>query len=177
MNIYAVSSDTEECAVVLDDMRLENSCKDAAHILSSAAAFMFNIPRVFSVFAPSHQLCLWARSHPQNFVWMVDLYFRLNAEHLFRFGDRHETHAPQFTSVLHRSLMRLIKGSTEIAMPDYFLNLAENKSRSLRFTHVPTHEAYRLFLSASWKGDNPSPVWTKRRNPKWSGIDLSKLRA
>lgn len=144
MNIFAVSSNTKECAEVLDDKRLVKMVLETAQLISNA---MWSVDTGFYKKTHfNHPCSIWVRQNRQNYLWTLNLFYNLSTEYTNRFHKQHKCfeHAQKMLSVVSK-------------LPDApmteFANCTPYKS-------LEVHEAYKTTLLEKWKND--------KRDPKWS---------
>lgn len=108
MQIFAIHSDPEICASLLDDKRLNKMCSETAQILSASidrvtrGTFPDN-PQVvlsdyqypivgFQKWHVNHPCVVWCSSCFWSYKWTCNLLLELNAEFTKRYNKSHATH-------------------------------------------------------------------------------------
>jgi len=159
MNIFSSDSSPWLSAQALDDKRVRKMLLETAQILCT----VLNSRGHQTPYKNSHAgnaITLWAAADDRNLYWLLQHGVALSLEYDYRWPDR--THKSQ---AVIEQIIPLIKRKRRD--PDHFVNRASHSKLGLDFTHLPTHQAYRQYLSARWKGDKRAPIWTKRGAPSW----------
>nr|AWM95334.1 hypothetical protein [uncultured microorganism] len=157
MNIFAVSSNPNECARALDDQRLNKMIIETGQLLSTAL-YYWNEPEYNQVYRRTHDnhpVNKWVRENVNHFGWTFHLFMELITERQFRRDTNHKTEnlVQPFLNVVQRHGVMLPD------TPEYFQNSSFYKS-------LPVCEAYRWTLIDKWNSD-VRPSWTRRGPPEW----------
>lgn len=171
MNIFVVSDDVYECALALDDRRLNKMILETAQLLCTSIVYApwFNADQYPNLYAPTHSVhpCTqWAMNNPCNWMWLYSLWLSYIIEWEYRKPNNPE----------HKTFTRLCTPLASIAGRLATLCMERNSVRTpfvncTEFKHVDnTFEAYRRQLNKKWKVDTINqrfPKWTRRDKPEW----------
>lgn len=166
MNLFVTSPNHYECAIALDDKRLNKMCVETAQILSTALWHRGIIDvNLYKPVMIHHPIVLWAKEKDEN-LWFTYLNFcSLFTEYFHRFNKKHATskNCFLFYQLVYKSLEK-----EDLVKHLDFCNCARNTSLNLDFTNVSdVFQAYRMYLNARWKTDKREPKWTNRTPPAW----------
>lgn len=162
MNLFVTSPNPYECAIALDDKRLNKMCTETAQILSTALWHRgFVDPNLYKPVMVNHPIVLWATEKDENLWFTWNMLFNLSRVYVESFNKIHEA-TRKLDLILHYI------DNLPFSEPLSFHNSARNLSLNLDFTHIPdVCEAYRAYLNVRWKTDKREPKWTNREPPKW----------
>ena len=153
MNIFILDNDIEKCAQYHCDQHVVKMILESVQILCTALNKKgFTTP--YKSTHMKHPCVLWAGSSYENFLWLKNLTFALNAEYRFRFDK--ETH--------HKSVFVL----DEISNYSYDnLGLTEFSQAMPEKYKIggDAVKAYRQFYLGEKMG---FARWTKRNIPQWA---------
>lgn len=171
MNIFLVSSDVNECAKVLDDLRLNKMILETAQMLCTAYRALFphlatvNKDLLYKQTHVNHPCNVWMRECITNYKWSYELFAALAKEKYFR------------TGLWHLSYMKLSGLLLEPALATGPFVMNVNPSSSINFTfdcsnvydmpNATVFERYRECLMRKWINDTRVPKWTNRHQPDW----------
>jgi len=150
MNIFAVDSDTTECARWLDDSRLRKMIVETVQIISTAEYICGgDISGLYKPTHIHHPVNKWASNSSRNTDWLILLFLAYKDEYLWRIGRWHKTF--NYTN-------RLLEIYCGDLYPQDFPNCTRFKDR-------PTFEAVKCELHQKWREDRLNP---HKSNPKWT---------
>jgi hypothetical protein len=160
MNIFAIAQSPLECAMALDDRRVNKMTIETAQLLNDAL-HLNQLPLCYGVNNPGHPLSKWVGINQSNFYWTVLLLTSLNKEYRYRY-QKDVNHRSYDVALEHcmRQIRFLPKG-----------NLTEFHNSSI-FKNLPIFEAYRKTMIYKWSHFEMPPIWTNAARPDW-GITLT----
>ena len=161
MNIFAVSSDVNECAEVLDDSRLIKMTLETAQLVSTALfhtdpdyyRIRFALGKAYKHCYDNHPCSIWARQSYRNFWWLVNLGKAYCDEYSYRFG---KTHASECIFIG----MAEPKRDLPHTWCDCSGQFVEDNSNA-----TEVFGAYIECLRNKWMNDKRQPRWTNRIPP------------
>jgi hypothetical protein len=157
MQIFASSSSPKECAIVLDDLRLNKMTLESSQMLS-AALFINNISKEILPCKPGwshHPLSKWAAFCSENYIWLFEHFIQLCKEFEYRRNKKHVYNSHiQFYVEKHHFI--------SLGKQTQFLNCTIFKDRTDNI-----HDIYKDYLNWKWNNGKRIPRWTKRRAPEW----------
>jgi hypothetical protein len=162
LNIFALSSDPNECAQALDDRRLVKMVLETAQLLSSAVQACPDLlpgadpALLYRSTHLGHPVALWVRAKPAHFAWTRRLLAALLGEYSHRFGRAHA--CERIAAVL---------GPAAVAPPP------ATWCNCTPYPELPVFAAYRATLAAKWAADRRPPAWRHRGPPEWWGTSCS----
>ena len=153
MNIFATSDSPIDCAIVLDDIRLNKMIVESGQMLSSAL-YKNNICDIF--YKPAylkHPCTIWASTTKQNFQWLLDHGLAMCVTFEMITGKVHKTERVLW-NMRDYSLFMPSSHRTEFEDCTYFKGRID----------IDVHEKYKLHLNHKWQQD-ADPKWSKRKIP------------
>ena len=151
MNIFATYPDPDKSAYYLDNKRAIKMILESAQIMATTMHF-YGDHHEYKPTHKNHPCTMWAKKSKQNFLWLLEHFDALNRRYTKIYRRIHKC----------RQYMYMFYTFAE-RMPDRgltpFVNCAKNDKLGLDFTHLPVHEAYRLYLHAKWALDKNPPKW------------------
>lgn len=153
MNIFATSDVVAECAIMLDDKRLNKMTIETAQMLSTAVRARGGYTQYKPTHA-GHPCTQWAAANQANYKWLLGLFRELLAEYSYRYGRTHGC-----TKVLNE-----LAHQTHL-LPDGAIQPHPNCSLFKKAASV--HVAYRATMVYKWGNLDKNPKWTKREKPSW----------
>lgn len=167
MNLFVTSTNPYECAIALDDKRLNKMCTETAQILSTALWHRAIIdPNLYKPVMVHHPIVLWTAEKDENLWFTYYIFCHLCWEYYERFCKIHETEKK--LNIIHKLVFNNANSSPKNTL--VFHNSARNLSLKppVDFTNVENVcEAYRRYLNARWKTDKREPKRTNRKPPAW----------
>lgn len=155
MNIFATSHCPIESAKFLDDKRCNKMVLETAQLLSTALRVRgYAGSDVYKIAHLNHPSNKWARTTRGNFLWLLEHFKALFAEHTRRTGKIHKSSL--LLSAFESNIHLIPEGDL---MP--FSNNARNLDKGVDYTHIEdTTVAYQLYLNDRWDADVRQPVWS-----------------
>ena len=175
MNIFSTYNCPKLSAQALDDKRVIKMILESAQMLCTAihlhskednniintqAAELYKSTHV------KHPCTIWTAYSIENWMWLYDHIRYLCEEYSYRFNNRvHKVESKFIPSILEYKYLLPEKGLTK------FANCCRGEFKngiSVDYREIDdVLEAYRLYMCAKWQNDARTPIWTKRRAPKW----------
>lgn len=155
MNIFAVSYNTKECAVALDDKRLVKMVLETAQMLSTAM-YAHSVSGPYKPTHKNHPCTIWVGASQGNYQWTISLFTELLQEYTYRYNRQHKC----------RELYGIFDAFSKYTLTDGggrtdFANCTIYKEIS------DPINAYRKYLIYKWDNDKRAPKWTNREPPDW----------
>lgn len=161
MNIFTVSSDPAECAVALDDKRLNKMILETAQLLSSAMVYHEINDAPYKLTHKNHPCTIWARTNKENYQWLLAYFECLCQEYYYRRDKKHK--CSQYIINFYSALWFIPVGKLT-----RWPNCTRNIDQNIDYRDInDVHLAYRRYLNARYPNDKRKPVWTKRKSPEW----------
>jgi len=167
MNIFITSSNPLECAIALDDLRLNKMILETAQLLCSAYPILFKNKSTSGLYKDTHYnhpCAVWTRTSIINYIWLYKHFEHLSYEKEYRTDKTHKSFLEledKLGSPIQNELENL--GDKGFPTPLFSFNCTEN------FTHIPNvHLAYRLRMLEKWQKDLKQPTWHNRGKPSWT---------
>lgn len=157
MNIFHTSDDPRECALALDDLRVNKMIIETAQLLCTALRLAgVEDDRLYRVTHQNHPSAIWVRESRSNFDWTV--------QHGIALADaytdiREREHATLGTLLRCRDYCEVIRPGALTP----FANCSMIKSEK-----IPTVRSYQLTMDIKWEFDVRKPTWIGRGPPTWS---------
>lgn len=174
MNIFITSKHPKNCARHLDDKRLNKMILETTQIICGVFHKRgYTQPIPYKPTHINHPAIKWADDNwtkeegdlrNDRINWLYELGLAYGDEIIKRRGRKHACHL--VLEGLTLNFGDVLNGYYTLEVDELF-NGARHKGLGLDFTHLPTVEAYRAYLSARWPNDKRKPVWTKRGAPSW----------
>lgn len=159
MNIFVISDNVSECAMVLDDRRLIKQCLETAQLISTCLSITdtsyykirYQLSKAYKPAYKNHPCSIWTRESYRNFWWLVDLGKAYCREYTYRFNKVHACE----------------KVFTDMCEPKR--DLPKNYVDCSNHKHVSDDVFinYQACLVDKWNADIRKPKWTKRTRPYW----------
>ena len=149
MNIFVLSLDPKEAAVLQMDAHVVKMTLETLQLLSSAANFTGG-HGPYKDSHVNHPCAIWARASTQNFGWLRMHGLALGKEYKYRYGKIHKCYPLIADIKPGPNMPDLPRTPFAQAMPD------EYKNEDV----VKAYRAYYLTKS-------PFARWTKRNRPDW----------
>lgn len=180
MNIFFTDREPYQCAVMLDDKRLNKMILETAQMLSTTLRTVHGIDdsKLYKATHKNHPCTLWVGESVDNMTWAVDLLGCMLTELYDRLGTEHKTRR------IYEYILSLgiVNGNPEKATPPpncslvktpYEYELLANQMEQdnvyqLCSTTINIFECYRITMCHKWyKTDVNTPRWTNRKPPEW----------
>lgn len=165
LNIFATDPDPCACAIALDNKRVIKPITECGQMLCTAVQLHGATDhRLWKLAWAHHPMVLWASRTQGNWHWLFAHANALVKEYEYRYGSKHKHAGGLMLPIVwqHRAIL-----PTGGLQPHQ--NGAVNKERNLDFRDVSNvYQAYQLYLSARWRLDVRSPIWTPRQPPLWA---------
>ena len=157
MNIFVISDQPDECAMALDDRRLNKMVLETCQLLSTAM-HLCGGKGPYKITHRNHPCSIWARQTKGNYRWLLQHFYYLTTEYYFRKGIQHACHEHFLTL---RSGLNLIPDGPQTP----FANCSRDKQGEI-------HSSYRRTMQEKWYEDYETtdkghPRWTIRAAPIW----------
>ncbi len=175
MNIFVLDRDPEKCAQYHCDKHVVKMILETAQIVCTASslileeeigkndkdAFLLSGVKDTIPYKPTHKnhpSVIWARKSSGNFLWLLDLGFKLSEEYTKRYSKNHKSTEVlrKISSMFDQYLTELIPQSSllsfEMTMPD-------------EYKGEDPIEAYRVYYAgekseiAKWNKSTKEPNW------------------
>lgn len=166
MNIFLTSHCPKECAIALDDLRLNKMLLETVQLLCTTwhelcGPYERRTPfkHIYKPTHRNHPCAKFVRSSFLAYVWTTDHADELFNEYRRRFGRM--THGCALALVTTKE--QLLRDGD--LLPDKPLIFSFNSSG---FDSGDVHRDYQRCLSAKWQADLSPPKWTNSTRPLWS---------
>jgi hypothetical protein len=166
MQIFITSIDPTDCAIALDDRRLNKMITETCQIMCGALylnganckdnPLKSKHPEIelpFKISHLNHPCVKWASLNSANFGWLYLLLYELNKEWLYRGFNPHLSFTKCYD--VFNKLWDILPEGEMTPFP----NVSFFKNDSNIFL------AYQKTLIEKWEKENAK--WTKRSNPEW----------
>jgi hypothetical protein len=163
VNIFATSADPSDCALALDDKRVNKMALEVAQMLSTSLNRRgWYSKLLYRSFNPNHPACKWVNVNRSNFLWTVEHGLALCEVYSSVYKKDHAS--KPIIKAAASMADKIPVGSGERTV---FANCAANKEFGLDFKHLPVLTAYRAYLNERWKRDSLPCTWKNRGAPAW----------
>ena len=157
MNIFHTSDDPRECALALDDLRVNKMIIETAQLLCTALRLAgVEDERLYRITHQNHPSAIWARETRANFDWLV--------QHAIALCDvytevREREHATRDVIIECRNHRQVIRSGALTP----FANCS-----MIKHDRISTVRSYQLTMDIKWEFDVRKPTWIGRGPPTWS---------
>jgi len=159
MNIFVISKNPKENAMILDDLRLNKMILETAQLLSTTYRELWGeVEGLYKSTHKNHPCTIWTREKQINFKWLYSYFVELHNE--FKFRKERADHA-SFRKLNHIFKQKADKIEGDISNVEFTFNCTEYKD-------LPVFESYKYQLIHKWKNDIKQPTWQNRGQPLWS---------
>lgn len=158
MNIFFLSPDPTECAIMHNDKHVIKMILEYAQLLSTAHHVLDGDKSISSIYKPthvSHPSAIWVRESRAHYTWLWRLLVALCKEYSFRYHKTHKVESSGLMAALEscpKNLKEITwKNPPPKVMPD-------------EFKHSSTIESYRNYYTVAKKSFS---TWRYRKPPTW----------
>ena len=178
MNIFLTDPCPRQCAINLDDKRVNKMLLETAQLLSSAMKIQakelgVSVPHgLYENTHVNHPCAVWTRSSRAAFRWMLEHGLCLADEYAYRYNTRlsHKSLLDDNRYSLHNCVRILDIAGWESGrlFPEDGKPLLFNFNSSGQTAGQDVFENYRLCMSNKWLNlDKSRPLFTKRYRPRF----------
>lgn len=166
MNIFLVSSDPYECAITLDDLRLNKMILETAQMLCCAYRYYFpdlakeNEDILYKNTHENHPCNIWLRKDIHNYYWTLELFNALTVEKYYRTQVRHMSWVKLY-GLLYEPVANFESAGNN------YMDIAFDFNCSNVYPSKNVFKDYQNCLENKWQNDSRPPKWTKRSKPQW----------
>lgn len=168
MNIFLTSPDPRECAIALDDKRVNKMLLETTQLLCTTWHVLtgpYEHVHVFKgIYMPTHRnhpCAKWVRSSKSAYLWATEHAYELGREYHSRFY-RHPDDPHKCLDIIDRAYGQFQSDKT--LLPDGDLIFDFNCSD---YDTGDVFYDYKLCMQAKWDTDS-KPRWTNRGKPDWA---------
>lgn len=113
MNIFYLDHDYRKCAEFLHDTHTNTMLKELTQILSTAvwvnncdyAETQYGKEKLCAPTHTNHPCCVWVRTSYHNFLWSLNLLYKMNSEWYYRRGKNHGSWLKCWDSLLRATIL------------------------------------------------------------------------
>lgn len=159
MNVFYTSTDPYECALALDDRRVNKMIIETAQLLCTVLrrTYVVDDPVLYRVSHVNHPDEIWARQ-PANFMWLLEHGLSLFlVRQLAGYGDH-----KSFNVLLHIESHHSFEVTRNDVTPCPNCTTFKGNPNTI--------EAYRDYLNMKWNRElagGYTPTWHNRQPPMW----------
>lgn len=154
MNIFVTSPDPVECAMWLDDKRVNKMVLETAQLL--CAAIILNGGKSdYKLTHHNHPCAVWARKTNSNFKWLYQHGIALADVYRLAYGKTHAC-----IRVLNNCYNQIS------IIPDGVATAFANATPYKNSPNTSIYEKYRAYMIDKWWEDE-NPTWKNRKPPHW----------
>ncbi len=153
MNIFVTHKNPKDCALFLDNVRLNKMIIETGQIISTVLRTQYhdNNPILYKKAFIYHPCVKWVQEKPEHLVWLIHLFFEYTHEYTRRFRKIHKTQR-----TLGSYFKSVLKYFPAFTTRIHFYN-------GSLYKNIPLFKAYRLTLYKKWEQDR-----LKGRPPKFN---------
>jgi Pyrimidine dimer DNA glycosylase len=172
MNIFLTDPCPRQCAINLDDKRVNKMLLETAQLLSSALRHRGYTNGIYKNTHVNHPCAVWTRSSRAAFSWMLEHGFALADEYAYRYNTRRRDKSllddNRYYDHACVSVLTIAAVNRSDFFPDDGLPLIFNFNSSGQTRGRDVFENYQLCMSNKWLHlDKQRPLFTRRTKPKF----------
>lgn len=160
MNIFVTDSCPTQCAINLDDKRLNKMIVESCQLLSTTVHKLAPslAHGLYKQTHANHPCAKWLRKSYGNYIWLIEHTNALLAEYEWRFN---KTHLSKLTFIILDKLD--ISSYYDLFRLTPFANVSLTKTSNVCYNKIFID--YRYTMINKW---NTTPAkWTNRHRPDW----------